>query len=65
MKKLIFKIDNLIENICSGLLSKKGSLKMIREIRKEIELKFEQDSDQFNTCIESLVDAHGFATEIN
>ena len=64
MKTLIEKIDNLTEQIEMGFFTKSEAMFTLRELRSEVDDKFEEGSDKFLQCIECLIDAHSIALDL-
>ena len=58
MKQLLRKIDTLTEQIEMGWFTKSEAMFRIRELRSEVCDKYKEGSDNFMTCISSLIDAH-------
>jgi len=64
MKNLLKKADQLSENIEMGFYTKSQALSMLRGLRNEIAEKFDEGSDEFIQCIQSLIDAHEIAINL-
>lgn len=64
MKTILNNIDKLYEAISNGLLTRSEANLKIRELRSSIADKYEEGSDNFTTCINSLVDCHLLINEL-
>ena len=64
MKPLLIKIDKLIGQIESGLLTRGEAFLQLRKLRNEIADNFEEGSDKFIQCISPLIDAHELAQSL-
>jgi len=65
MKKLIKEIDSFYEFIEMGLLTKKETMSKLRELRFRVSDKFDEGSDEFQICINSLIDCSNLMYELN
>lgn len=64
MKALINKINDLIDVIELGLLTKSEAFAKIKALRNELEDKYEIGSDKFIQCLHSLIDANEITKEL-
>ena len=64
MKALLNRIDDLMEQIEMGLLTRADAMREVRNIRQSICSMYDEGSDKFMMCIDSLIDAHSMAEDI-
>lgn len=63
-KQIINKINDLIDIIELGLLTRTEAFAKIRALRAELEDKYEIGSDKFIQCLHPLIDANEIAKDL-
>lgn len=64
MKALLKRIDKLTNEIESGIYTKQQALLKVREIKADIDYKYEIGSDNNTTLLYPLIDANELAKDL-
>jgi hypothetical protein len=64
MKQLLKQIDKLTEQIESGIYTKEQAMYKIRSMKGLILDKYDEDTDNYNTCLYPLLDAYNAAQNL-
>ena len=64
MKQLLKQIDTLTNQIELGLYTRQEAMFKIRVLKGIVQDKYDEDSDNYNICLYSLLDAHSSAQNL-